>query len=91
MRAGCEIFDGGTLTDTQLAAITLQPDEHTGWRTHTVEGWRPLLTEGALRAGTHTPVRHVVGPERCGGARRPGRSRSSDRVAPLPRCGMSGR
>ncbi|MFF7453306.1 NUDIX domain-containing protein [Kitasatospora sp. NPDC008115] len=41
------IFDGGTLAGDQLNAVTLQPEEHTEWRTHTVEGWRPLLTEGA--------------------------------------------
>ncbi|MFF8811969.1 NUDIX domain-containing protein [Streptomyces pactum] len=33
------IFDGGELTDVQLARVRLT-DEHTEWRVATVEGWR---------------------------------------------------
>lgn len=36
-------FDGGTLTDTQLQAIRLDPHEHTAWEVRDLEDWRPDL------------------------------------------------
>lgn len=38
------VFDGGTLTEEQLAGIVLDPAEHTEWAVHDVDAWRALLT-----------------------------------------------
>ncbi|MEW2371867.1 NUDIX domain-containing protein [Streptomyces sp. NPDC048387] len=38
------IFDGGTLTDEEIAGIALDPEEHTELRVRTVEEWRQIMT-----------------------------------------------
>ncbi|WP_372405098.1 NUDIX domain-containing protein [Streptomyces luteireticuli] len=47
-RAGF-IFDGGALTDEQLASIRLDPDEHTEWQVRTVEDWERLCDPPTFR------------------------------------------
>ncbi|MFJ3876717.1 NUDIX domain-containing protein [Streptomyces sp. NPDC090077] len=38
------IFDGGRLTEEQIASIVLDPDEHTELRVHTLEEWEGIMT-----------------------------------------------
>lgn len=40
------IFDGGRLTDDQIEAITLDPDEHTELRVHTLQEWEDIMAPG---------------------------------------------
>ncbi|MEU3405371.1 NUDIX domain-containing protein [Streptomyces sp. NPDC006670] len=37
------IFDGGELTDEEIAGIVLDPDEHTELRVHTLAEWEPIM------------------------------------------------
>jgi 8-oxo-dGTP pyrophosphatase MutT (NUDIX family) len=37
------LFDGGRLTDEEIARITLSPEEHTGHAIHTVEQWSTIV------------------------------------------------
>ncbi|WP_308222486.1 NUDIX hydrolase [Kitasatospora sp. A2-31] len=37
------VFDGGELTDDQLAGIVLDPEEHTEWQVRRVAGWLDLM------------------------------------------------
>lgn len=44
------VFDGGRLTDDQIAGITLDPAEHTELRVHTLEEWeRTMRPDGFAR------------------------------------------
>ncbi|MFE9220253.1 NUDIX domain-containing protein [Streptomyces lavendulae] len=38
------IFDGGRLSDEQIAAITLDPTEHTEMRVRTLEEWEEVMS-----------------------------------------------
>ncbi|KOU15987.1 hypothetical protein ADK52_34285 [Streptomyces sp. WM6372] len=38
------IFDGGTLTDDEIAGIILDPAEHTEFRVQTVREWEGIMT-----------------------------------------------
>ncbi|WP_420079282.1 NUDIX domain-containing protein [Streptomyces sp. JL4002] len=38
------VFDGGTLTDEEIAGIVLDPAEHTAFRVRTVGEWREVMT-----------------------------------------------
>ncbi|MGW0900525.1 NUDIX domain-containing protein [Streptomyces goshikiensis] len=56
------VFDGGTLTDEQIAAFVLDPAEHTEVQVHSLEEWRAIMApanfdrlrviDAARRAGT---------------------------------------
>ncbi|MEE1742451.1 NUDIX hydrolase [Streptomyces sp. BE147] len=37
------IFDGGVLSDEQISAVVLDPDEHTELLVRTLEEWKPLM------------------------------------------------
>ncbi|MEV7416477.1 NUDIX hydrolase [Streptomyces sp. NPDC089919] len=43
------IFDGGTLTDQQLDAITLDPREHSDLASHPLPDWEPLMDAESMR------------------------------------------
>ncbi|MEV7724928.1 NUDIX domain-containing protein [Streptomyces sp. NPDC087917] len=43
------IFDGGTLTDAQIAAFVLDPEEHDAVAVHTVAAWERLMTPTGFR------------------------------------------
>ncbi|MFG2334899.1 NUDIX domain-containing protein [Streptomyces sp. NPDC048604] len=38
------IFDGGTLTDEQIAGVVLDPEEHAEYRVHTLAEWERVMT-----------------------------------------------
>ncbi|WP_031074220.1 NUDIX domain-containing protein [Streptomyces sp. NRRL WC-3742] len=42
------VFDGGCLSEQRIHQIVLQPDEHTEWRTHTIDDWQPLMAPEAF-------------------------------------------
>ncbi|MDD9380621.1 NUDIX domain-containing protein [Streptomyces sp. ZAF1911] len=62
------LFDGGTLTDEQIAAIVLDPEEHSEVRVQSVREWEALMTpanfarlreiDAARRTGTVAYMEH---------------------------------
>ncbi|MFF1650786.1 NUDIX domain-containing protein [Streptomyces sp. NPDC058240] len=42
------VFDGGTLSHAELAAIRLDPTEHTEWATRPLTEWEPVLPPRAF-------------------------------------------
>lgn len=38
------LFDGGTLTDGQIAAIVLDPEEHSEVRVHSMREWEAVMS-----------------------------------------------
>ncbi|MFC5887539.1 NUDIX hydrolase [Kitasatospora sp. CM 4170] len=67
------VFDGGELTDDQLAGIVLDPDEHTEWQVRPVAGWLDLMgpaefarlqhVDAARRTGAAAYLPFTVGSE----------------------------
>ncbi|MFE7414567.1 NUDIX domain-containing protein [Streptomyces laurentii] len=43
------IFDGGELTDAQIAAVVLDPEEHTEYRLHTLAAWEREMNPASFR------------------------------------------